>query len=88
MHDISLQDKTSVENEEIIDLFEMFKEEVVPTLDLSIEPNSTTNVVHQNQVEEAKMIEMFLPIYIEDKEIVLEEDLIEKMKFIGKYIDH
>ena len=38
----------------------------------------------QNQVEE---VEMVLPIHIEDKKIVLEEDLIEKVKFIEERID-
>ena len=33
------------------------------------------------------MIEMVLPIHIEDKKIVLEKDLIEKVKTIGKRIE-
>lgn len=38
-------------------------------------------------VEEAEMIKMVLPIHIEDKKIVLEEDLIEKVKFIREQIE-
>ena len=45
MHDISLSDKTSIEDDDVIDLFEIFNEEEQPTLDLSIEANSTMEVV-------------------------------------------
>ena len=55
---------------------------------MRIEPTNTIKVVQQNQTKGAEMIDMFLPINIEEQKIVLEEDLIEKMKFIGKYIDH
>ena len=86
-NDISLEDKISVEDDEIFYLFGIFDEEEQPTLDLRIEPNSTIEDVKQNQVEEAEMIEMFLPIYIEDKEIVLEEDLIENVKLVRERIE-
>ena len=33
------------------------------------------------------MIEMVLPIHIEDKKILLEEDLIAKVKLIGERIE-
>ena len=33
------------------------------------------------------MIKMVLPIHIEDKKIRLEEDLIEKVKFVGECIE-
>lgn len=33
------------------------------------------------------MIEMVLPIHIEEKKIVLEEDLVEKVKLIGERIE-
>ena len=39
--------------------------------------------MQQNQVEETEMIDMLLPIHIEDKKIMLEEDLIENVKPIG-----
>ena len=84
---VSLEDKISVEDDEIFDLFGIFDEEEQPTLDLCIEPNNTIEDVQQNQVEEAEMIEMVLPIYIEDKEIVLKEDLIENVKLVGEHIE-
>ena len=87
LHDVSLEDKTSVEDDEIFFLFGIFKEEEQSHLDLSSEPNSMIEIVPQNQVEEVEMIEMVLPIHIEDKKIVLEEDLIENVKFIGERIE-
>lgn len=38
-------------------------------------------------VEDTEMIKMVLPIHIEDKKIVLEEDLMEKVKFIREHIE-
>ena len=69
MHNISLEDKKRIENDEIIDLSETFEVEVQPTLDLSIKPNSTIKVVQQNQVKEAKMIEMILVFTLKDKKV-------------------
>lgn len=37
-------------------------------------------------VEEIKMIDMILLIYIEEKKVMLIEDLIKNMKFIGEHI--
>ncbi|KAH9718181.1 retrovirus-related pol polyprotein from transposon RE1 [Citrus sinensis] len=88
VHDVYLEEKTSVEDDEIIDLSEFFKEDEQPHLDLSIKPNNTTKVVHQNQVEETKMIEMVLYILIEDKKIMLEEDLIAKVNLMGDALSH
>ena len=50
MHDVFLEDKTSIEDDEVIDLSKVFKEEVQPTLDLNIESNSVIEFVQQNQV--------------------------------------
>ena len=86
MHNVSSEDKPSIEDDEIFNLSNIFKEEEEPTLDLHIEPNKRIEIVQQNQVEEAEMIEMVLPIHIEDKKIVLKEDLIEKVKIIGERI--
>lgn len=41
----------------------------------------------KNQVEEAEMIKMVLPIHINDTKILLEEDLIEKIKLIREHIE-
>ena len=41
VHDFTLEDKTSVEDNEVIDLFEFSKEDKQPPLDLSIESNNT-----------------------------------------------
>ena len=87
MHNVSSEDKPSIEDDEIFNLSDIFKEEEEPTLDLHIEPNNRIEIVQQNQVEEAEMIEMVLPIHIEDKKIVLKEDLIEKVKFIRERIE-
>lgn len=38
-------------------------------------------------VEEPKMIKIILPIHIEEKNILLKEDLIEKIKLFGKHIE-
>ena len=56
-HDVSLKKKTSVEDDEIFDLFEFFKEEQQPHLDLSSKSNSKIEVVPQNQVKEVAIIE-------------------------------
>ena len=88
VHDFSLEDKTNIEDDEAIDLSEILKEEEQPTLDLNIEPNIMIDVVQQNQVEEAEIIEMVILIHIEDMKVVLEEDLIEKVKFIREHIEH
>ena len=45
VHDVYLEEKTSVEDDEIIDLFDFFKEDEKPHLDLSIETNNITKVV-------------------------------------------
>lgn len=86
MHDVSWENKTSVEDDEIFDISESFKEDQ-PTFDLHIQSNSTKEVMQQNQVEEAEMIEMVLFIHIEDKKVVLEEDLIENVKLVGERIE-
>ena len=86
MHDISLEDKINIKDDDVIDLSGIFKEEE-PTLDLCLEPNKTFKVVQQNQVELPKVIEIVLPIHIEGKKIVLEEDLIVKVKLIGERIE-
>lgn len=52
MCDVSLEDKTSVEDDEIINLFKIFKEEVQSILDLHIKPNNMIKFIQQNQVEE------------------------------------
>ena len=54
---------------------------------MSIELNNTVKVVQQNQVEEDEMIGIVLPIHIKDKKVRLEEDLIEKVKFVGECIE-
>lgn len=71
VHDVSLEDKTSIKDDEIIESYEIFKEEVQPTLNLRIKPNSRIEVVQQNKVEEVEMIIMVLSIYIEDKKVVV-----------------
>ena len=81
-----MEDKTSITNDEVIDLFEIFKDKQ-SILDLRIESNNKFEVVQQNQVEEAEMIEMVPPIHIEEKKVVLEEDLIEKLKFVQEHIE-
>lgn len=86
VHDVSWENKTSVEDDEIFDISESFKEDQ-PTFDLHIKSNSTKEVMQQNQVEEAEMIEMVLFIHIEDKKVVLEEDLIENVKLVGERIE-
>ena len=48
VHIISLEDKTSVEVDEVIDLYDIFKEEEQPTLNLRIKPNKRIEVVQQN----------------------------------------
>ncbi len=55
VHDVSLEDKSSVEDDQS-DLSEIFKKDIQPTLGLSIESNNTIKVVQQNQVEEVEMI--------------------------------
>lgn len=87
LHDVSLEDKTSVEDDEFFNLSGIFDEVEQPTLDFYIEPNNTIEDVQKNQVEEVEMIVMVLPIHIEEKKIVLEENLIENVKFIGERIE-
>lgn len=73
-----------VEDDEIIDLPEIFKEEVQFTLDLSIEPNSMIEFVQENQVKETPItIDMIMCIHIENNKVILEKDLAAKIKFIG-----
>ena len=86
VHNISLEDKKRIENDEIIDLSETFEVEVQPTLDLSIKPNGTIKVVQQNQVKEAKMIEMILVFTLKDKKVW--RRFIEKVKFIEEFVEH
>lgn len=51
---------------------------------MSIEPSSTIKFVWQNQVEEAPAtIDMIMPIDIEEKKVILKEDLIAKIKLIS-----
>lgn len=51
---------------------------------MSIEPSSTIKFVWQNQVEEAPVtIDMIMPIDIEEKKVILKEDLIAKIKLIS-----
>lgn len=52
VYDVSLEDKTSVEQDEIIILFKIFKEEVQSILDLHIDPNNMIEFIQQNQAEE------------------------------------
>lgn len=73
-HDVSLEDKTRIEDEKIIDLFEIFKE-VQPILDLIIAPISTIETMQQSQVEKAKMINIIMYIHTEDKKVILEVSL-------------
>ena len=87
VHDVSLEDKTNVEDDEIFYLSRIFDEVEQPTLNFYIEPNSTIEDVQQNQVEEVEIIEMVLPIHIEEKKIVLEDDLIERVKLIEERIE-
>lgn len=44
-------------------------------------------VMKQNKVEEVEMINMVLPIHIEDKKVVLAENLIENVKFVGEHTE-
>lgn len=46
----SLFPQIKVKGDEIIDLLRIFKEELKPTFDLNNEPNSTIELVWQNQV--------------------------------------
>lgn len=88
VHDVSLKDKTSVEDDMIIDLFEVFKEEVQHNLNLSIEANSMIEFVQQNQVEEIPaMINIIMSIHIEDKKVIIEKDLAAKIKLICENIE-
>lgn len=51
---------------------------------MSIEPSSMIKFVWQNQVEEApSTIDMIMPIHIEEKKVILKEDLIAKIKLIS-----
>ena len=87
VHDVSLEDKTSVEDDEIFYLSGIFDEVEQPTLNFCIEPNSMIEDVKQNQVEEVEIIKMVLLIHIEKKKIVLEDDFIENVKFIKERIE-
>ena len=83
-----LEEKTGIEDEDIIDLYEIFKEEVQPTLDLNIEPNNVIEFAKQNQVAETPtMINIIMPIHVEDNKVILEEGLDTKIKFIGENIE-
>lgn len=65
-----------VEDDDIFDPFEIFKEEVQPTLDLSITSNNMIEFVQQDEVEETLvMIDMLMSILIKDKKFILKEDL-------------
>lgn len=51
---------------------------------MSIEPSSTIKFVWQNQVEKAPAtIDMIMPIHIKEKQVILKEDLIAKIKLIS-----
>ena len=56
MLDVSFEEKTSIEDDDIIYLSDIFKEYIQPTLNLSSEPTSTIEVVQQNQIEEVELI--------------------------------
>lgn len=76
-----------MEDNEIIDLYEIFKV-VQPTFDFNIELNNIIEFVWQDQVEETPaMIDMIMSINIEDKSVLLKEDLTMKIKLIGKNIE-
>lgn len=69
-----------VEDDGIVDLCDIFKEEVQLILDLTTKPNSMIEFVEQNQVDEPiAMIDIIMSIDIEDKKGILKEDLVAKI---------
>lgn len=69
-----------VEDDGIVDLCDIFKEEVQLILDLTTKPNSMIEFVEKNQVDEPiAMIDIIMSIDIEDKKGILKEDLVAKI---------
>lgn len=40
----------------------------------------------KTSIEDAEIINMVLPIYIEDKKVMLEEDLVKKVKLVREHV--
>lgn len=77
-----------VEDDGIVDLCDIFKEEVQLILDLTTKPNSMIEFVEQNQVDEPiAMIDIIMPIDIEDKKGILKEDLVAKIQLNDENIE-
>ena len=68
-------------------------EKVHSIIDLKFSSNNICENVHDSQFEDkpsvvqAEMINMVLPIAIEDKKVILEEDMVEKIKLVGECIE-
>lgn len=62
----------------------IFKEELQSILDLNITSNNMIKFVYQNQVEETPIvIDMIMFIYIENKKVILIEDLVTNIRLFG-----
>lgn len=68
------------------------KDEVQFILNLKFKSNDQYDNVHdillgdKTSIEDAEMINMVLPIHIEDKKVMLEEDLVKKVKLVGEHV--
>lgn len=77
-----------VEDDGIVDLCNIFKEEVQLILDLTTRPNSMIEFVEKNQVDEPiAMIDIIMPIDIEDKKGIFKEDLVAKIQLNDENIE-
>ena len=84
----SLFTPMKMEDDEIIDLYEIFKEVLQPTFDLNIGLSNMIEFVWQDQVEETPtIIDMIMLINIKDKNVLLKEILAMKIKLIGNNIE-
>lgn len=62
----------------------IFKEELQSILDLNITSNNMIKFVYQNQVEETPIvIDMIMFIHIENKKVILIEDLVTNIRLFG-----
>lgn len=68
------------------------KDEVQFILNLRFKSDDQYDNVHdvssrdKTSIEDAEIINMVLPIYIEDKKVMLEEDLVKKVKLVREHV--
>ncbi|KAJ4714962.1 Transposon Ty3-G Gag-Pol polyprotein [Melia azedarach] len=81
-HEIMIED---VREKKIDDVPKIIQEEV--SCDLNLKINNVIEHVQEIQVEDPPIIDMVLPIHIEDETIILKETLATKTNLVGEYIE-